>query len=146
MQNQTPPTIKGEFWLGRTTQNRTGDQGVAVPRLTAWLWYHVNLLHYTLLARICQRLNFHTRKPQLNACADWGKELHGLSRPARRRDKVFTRFFSKKIAGAGQGPAAVRREDAPPARSGVQGQSPRRHGSKRKASPYFDRKKELEPP
>ncbi|MCI8880985.1 MAG: hypothetical protein HFH28_09740, partial [Clostridiaceae bacterium] len=29
-------------------------------------------------------------------------------RPARRRDKVFTRFFYKKIAGAGQSPAAAR--------------------------------------
>ena len=30
--------------FGGTTQNRTGDQGVAVPRLTAWLWYHVERL------------------------------------------------------------------------------------------------------
>ena len=27
---------------GGTTQNRTGDQGVAVPRLTAWLWYQIS--------------------------------------------------------------------------------------------------------
>ena len=32
-------------------------------------------------------------------------------RPARRRNEVFTRFFYKKIAGAGQSPAA-RREGA----------------------------------
>ncbi len=32
-----------------------------------------------------------------------------IGRPARRSgNKVFTRFFYKKIAGAGQSPAAVR--------------------------------------
>ena len=29
-------------FFGGTTQNRTGDQGVAVPRLTAWLWYQIS--------------------------------------------------------------------------------------------------------
>ena len=35
-------------------------------------------------------------------------ELSKFFRPARRRDEVFTRFFYKKIAGAGQSPAAAR--------------------------------------
>ena len=30
------------LFFGGTTQNRTGDQGVAVPRLTAWLWYQIS--------------------------------------------------------------------------------------------------------
>ena len=43
---QRNASASGAKHIGGTTQNRTGDQGVAVPRLTAWLWYQICFLLY----------------------------------------------------------------------------------------------------